>query len=555
MPEREFTVERALWKLLWLRQRGALRQRLRGLRTFRGLSLTVIGVGFVLAWFVGAARLGPEPVVAERSWDTASIRSAARDVLPVLLLFSCLVTAATISGPAIYFSPAEVNFLFAGPFSRRALLLYKFCSYALGAAITALCVSVLTPRPVVAWAATFIGTFLTLVFIQLFSAGLGLLGQVAAARAFQRIRWLLLVSCLGVVVYAWWETRAWQTDSGLLAWLGTIRSAAAAQWLLAPFDVYARTVMASDWAGLLRWGGGAAAIDAALLGAVLILDAEYYEAVEASSQRVHERFQQYRRGRWLVSESLALDSRIPRLPRLGGVGPLVWRQLTTAWRSSRRSLLLLHALALAAGVGLDWAVQSGFSPWSLVGLGGALSIVVLPRALTYDFRGDVDQLGWLKVLPFRPLAVVLGQLLTPVLLATTIHLSVLAGALCVTPAANRWLLVTLAMVAAPVIFLHYALENLLFLLQPTRVAPIGRVDFEFFGRTLVETSVKSLVIVLGLASGVVAALFAYTGSGRQFAVALIAFAFVLLAEGLLVALLAAWTFQRSDAAEQSAGGD
>jgi hypothetical protein len=53
-----------------------------------------------------------------------------------VLLLACLLTVAVSSGPAIYFSRAEIDFLFTGPFSRRGLLLYKFLSYATGAFVS-----------------------------------------------------------------------------------------------------------------------------------------------------------------------------------------------------------------------------------------------------------------------------------------------------------------------------------------------------------------------------------------------------------------------------------
>ncbi len=54
--------------------------------------------------------------------------ATARETLPLVLLFACAVTAATTSGPAIYFNRAEVDFLFAGPFSRRSLLLVNLAA-------------------------------------------------------------------------------------------------------------------------------------------------------------------------------------------------------------------------------------------------------------------------------------------------------------------------------------------------------------------------------------------------------------------------------------------
>jgi len=43
--------------------------------------------------------------------------------------------------------------------------------------------------------------------------------------------------------------------------------------------------------------------------------------------------------------------------------------------------------------------------------------------------------------------------------------------------------------------LLYGIENLLFLLFPTPLVPVGRVDFDFLGRTLVEFAVKTSLLI------------------------------------------------------------
>lgn len=45
----------------------------------------------------------------------------------------------------------------------------------------------------------------------------------------------------------------------------------------------------------------------------------------------------------------------------------------------------------------------------------------------------------------------------------------------------------------------YGLENLVFLLLPVRPVPVGRIDFEFFGRTVAEYFGKSVIIIAAVA--------------------------------------------------------
>ena len=57
----------------------------------------------------------------------------------------CLFTLFAATGPALHFSQNEVNFLFAGPFSRRSLVVYKICAYFAGAILSAAIFALLIP--------------------------------------------------------------------------------------------------------------------------------------------------------------------------------------------------------------------------------------------------------------------------------------------------------------------------------------------------------------------------------------------------------------------------
>ncbi len=542
-------MDRALWRLLLLRQWAGLRLRLRRLSTPRGLTLTTIGVGFVVFWIAFRTGFAGIQHNLARAQQLLPHRTAVADVFPMLLLASCLLTVATTSGPSIYFSSAEVNFLFTGPFSRRSLLLYKFFSYAIGALISALCISVIVPRSAVVWIAVFIGTFLTLVFLQLLSATLGLLGQVIAARVYRKLRWTFIIICLTLITAACWQMSISATDGNMFTIFSQFHNSSAGRWLLAPFEVYTRAIVADNLLALLHWGGIALAINVCLLGAVIWLDAEYYEVADRASQRMRQRWQQFQRGR--LSEPVVTACSIPQPPRLWGIGPLAWRQLITAGRTCRRSLILLHVFAVFFGFVLPVAVQQGVSTWAIAGVVMSINVMILPRVLSFDFRGDADHLGWLKSLPFRPIAIFIGQVAAPVLLATTIHWTVLTGAAFSTAPSHGSILITLAIITLPVNFLHYATENLIFLFNPSRVVPMGRVDFEFFGRMLIETMLKVFVLFLGLVGGFILGRIIFVSCGQILLLATTASGLFILVLGMFITLIATWMFRRFDITEQT----
>jgi hypothetical protein len=98
-----------------------------------------------------------------------------------------------------------------------------------------------------------------------------------------------------------------------------------------------------------------------------------------------------------------------------------------------------------------------------------LTSVFLPGLIPFDFRGDLTGLAALKMMPLRPRNVVLGQLLVPVLLLSGFQLMALSTLLL----HDRQLLPTIGLTMLcllPVNLTILAIENLIFLLYPYRVA-------------------------------------------------------------------------------------
>ena len=422
-------MHRALLKLFRLRMYGGLRRRLRHLKTVRGVVFFMVGVA-VLAFCVNAGSLGSTSAEVSRVFSNEdTFKRPAREVMPFLLLAACLVTVATTSGPAIYFSPAEVNFLFAGPFGRRSLLLYKFLFFATGAAISGLIVAVLLPHYAGGRAAAFTGAFLSLVFIQLFSVSIGLVAQIIAERAYTRLRRYVLLAVVAAVALGCWPVVASGMDQGFVAILSGFRQTLIGTVLLAPFEVFVMTFSAERICpDLLLWGSAAVAIDAAMLGAMIWADANYYEAATATSQKMYRRWQRVRRGGMVWSSEATAAWHLPAPPPLGGVGPIAWRQLTTAVRTSGKVLVVLLIVATVGGPLLILSGGHGTSPWTAVGILVWATVFFLPRVFNFDFRNDVEHLAELKALPLAPMVVGAGQLVVPVLLLTLLHLVALCGA-------------------------------------------------------------------------------------------------------------------------------
>ena len=190
------------------------------------------------------------------------------------------------------------------------------------------------------WLSAFVGIFLTLQFMQFLTLAVALAGQIVAEHAYTRTRKLLLL-LVGALVAAGLAQMLWQTPvESIPALARSFRGTWTGRIVLAPFEVFSAAILAEAWfPDLLCWGAGAAAIDLGLLVLVLKLDADYLEGAAAISQRLYERIQKARQGGGLAlpAPKGATRLRVPRLPWLGGAGPVAWRQLLMAMRTSQYS--------------------------------------------------------------------------------------------------------------------------------------------------------------------------------------------------------------------------
>ena len=115
-----------LVRLLVLRLRGGIRHRWQELKTLRGLLFLCVTIA-VIALLMQQTALPGNPLGGAVQQDPQQLRAQLALYMPFGLLGACLLTVLTSSGPAIHFSPSEINLLFTAPFSRSALLFYKMC--------------------------------------------------------------------------------------------------------------------------------------------------------------------------------------------------------------------------------------------------------------------------------------------------------------------------------------------------------------------------------------------------------------------------------------------
>src|SRR4051812_37113700 len=142
-----------LFTLLRLQTNATFRRLTRGMLSVKGAMFFLIGLMVVVLW------VAPSIVMAMKMPRTEP--GPVREAAPVLLLASCFLTLLTSGGDkAITFTPAEVEFLFPAPFTRRQILAYKIFRTLAGTVLSTLLLSAVLLRHASGWPQAFLALFL-----------------------------------------------------------------------------------------------------------------------------------------------------------------------------------------------------------------------------------------------------------------------------------------------------------------------------------------------------------------------------------------------------------
>jgi len=505
-------MDQALVRLLFFRFRGGIRHRLRQLASPRGV-VFLLALGGIAWLLLGTASSSPGAgLVGAPLRDPVSLREHVGTFMPLGLLGLTLFTVFVATGRAFHFSPNEINFLFVGPFTRRDLIVYKFCAYLAGAILSATIITPFVSARTSPALATFTGSVLTVLFIQLSSAAIGMFAQAFEGGWITRVRRPAFVLALVMAAAVMFYVRA-TSDSDILALLSAFRRSWPGTIILAPFIVFAKLFLARNiFPDLIVWTTAAIIINAALLLAIIVLDGRASDRSLSESSRVSNRWNRIRQGGSFWASEKTTGRSLRHSPVAGGVGPIAWRQAINAVRNSGRVILVFLAIAAFTGpIATAAGIQSADS--RTIGALYFFVAFIVPRTLVCDFRGDLGRIETYKVLPVAAWRICVGQLVTPVVLGSMIALVMIVSTLFFLDGTGARIAIVLAIFALPFNLLLYGVENLVFLLFPTKLVPVGRVDFEFLGRTMVEFVAKTIIIFAALAMAVGVGVMALDASG------------------------------------------
>lgn len=497
-------MDRSLWLLLVLRSKSLVRQWGRNLRSVKGIILALVGSLVFLPSLISI-------LLAPASDEPPNLERIRRYGAAILFAY-CVINVFLSTGErALYYSPAEVDFLFPGPYRQRQLLIYRLIRTLGGTILTALLFTIISRHNTALAIAAFVGVLLAVQFLSLFALVLGLLSATVRALAFNRGRklGLLLVALIGLALLV--EHGASLRGRGGRITLEPLERSALVRVVLAPFQPFVMAYTAERvWPDLVAWGSLGLAIDLLLVFLALAINAQYLEAAAENSARIYTRLQKARRGVWIGS--VRARSRVPMFPWWGGIGPNLWRQATTASRSLVRLLpvfLFLLMPALFALLPLNGpGAEIGLAPWLMLGA----SALFVPAMVGFDFRLDVDHIETLKTLPIRPWRLVLGQVLAPtaiLVVAEWLSVGLIGFQFVVSPT----ILAGVCALIVPLNLMLVEIENVGFLLYPTRVMVNPALDFQAMGRQILLGLAKLMVASLigGVAAGLGAAVYWLSG--------------------------------------------
>ncbi|MFO0980150.1 MAG: putative ABC exporter domain-containing protein [Planctomycetota bacterium] len=495
-------MNKGLVYLLRKGPRAAWRQVRRRFRGVKGILLLIatllILALMIVPQFLSQAQLrqhGAPPDV-----DDALRRYASPAMLLLILI--------TTSKGTLYFKPAEIQFLFPAPVSRRQLLLFHVLTRLRVHVLSAIWMSIfLAPRAHCFYAVP-VAVFLFLAFLQLTTQAGGLLLAALDERVAKQVRRLYLPAVLGLVAVLLVAMRAQLREADLATVARALADSPMVQalaWITRPF---LEAFLARSVADLALWSCVSLAILVVIFGALMLVDVAYTEDALAQAKRVQQALKRMRTGGAFTATGPGKSRlRVPALPRWHGAGPLAWRQLQEIARNLGGVLRigLIMAIWIAAPL-IGRGAQGAHSPEGFEFIWVPLGLVVvmtplLSANITFDFRRDLDRMAFLKSLPLSAAAIAAGQILPMVVLFSLWEVVGVTAIACISGTVPAQLALALVLLIPALNWVVMALDNLIFLLLPYRPPTRDPGRLPFMGRIMVVMFVKmiSLFLLGGLA--------------------------------------------------------
>jgi hypothetical protein len=517
------------------------------------------------------------------------------DLLPVLATLGALVllVIAALSWilpderAGLTFTEAEIAFLFPAPVRRRTLVYYKLLNSQVAILFTAALITLFTGSWSFLGGNAFfhgVGWWLILATLNLHFMGASFVITRLMDNGVTPWRRRLLI--LGLIVLVAGLTLAWlgrdlrapqaadlASFRSMAGYLNTLLASGPLPWLLLPAKLLLGPFFAQDLPAFLAALGPALLVFAAHLLWVVRCEVSFEDASIAKSEKRAARLAAVREGNWRAARG-ALKAR-PGPFRLASTGrpelAFLWKNLLSTFPIFRPRPLAIAAVVIVAAY--RWAAHDPvyrhylpvFTVFAFIAAGYTLFLG--PQLARQDLRSDLGNSDILKTYPLRGWQVVLGEMLTPIaILSSVLWLALLTLLLAFHTRALPWLTpevrFTLGAGLVPILPLVCALQllvpNAAALLFPAWVQTMrnrSERGIEMMGQRIIFIAGQLLVVGLALLPAAVGA--ALLVFATQWLIGLVAA--VALAAGAVLVILAAevgcglwWLGQRFEAFDLSA---
>lgn len=492
-------MNRALLYLQAHTTAGALRVALSRLKRPRYLIATLAGILYFAVLLFQPLR------AARREGLGDAFEGALRPGITLLLAATLCLAWAFGRGGALHFTPAEIDFLFPAPVSRRQLVRYRTLKFQMRLFVMSVLVALVSAgRGAGARSlAVFAGALVIMNVLLLH----GVVVAFALGRARRAVRVLCRLTPFALVVgglLLTYERLGPLTARGLGRWFGDLITLGPAGFVLIPARVLADLALSPDFATF-----GARLVPALLIAALLYIvvervDFPFEEFEIEGARRRAAHIDAVRRGRMP-----SLTGRVARQagPTRWPLAPLgaPWRAIT--WKNvvaTTRHVpvgvwTMLPILIAPAGLllfGRGTAGQEGAS--ILIAVIASLLSLLAPLLSREDLRNDLELLDLLKSFPLSGRDLLRGEVLGLSLLVGGLQVGLLLAALLLYPAAGRLpgdgilAVISAGIVALPALTIcSFTVVNGLALLLPawSRFEPVttggSSAGVENFGRAMV----------------------------------------------------------------------
>ena len=559
----------ALLFLFRLNSIGGLRRLWRASKTIEGAIKSLFALGFVLLLsaplIMAALQQGADPPPAE---IIVATRYVAHNVFPILLtglFFAFLISPRT--DHCLDFRPAEIEFLFPAPFSRRQLIIYKLLGVVTSTLAVSLGISVflggsffLFDQPFwITFLRGFSTLFLSFLLFRLTFILSGLIRKSIVVRLVSPIQKglaALLVFAFFVGMYSIRDQFHFDLvkDFDPVKLLPVLKAFVATQWCqiaITPARIFSNILLSTSIGGTLLWGSASLAVNASVIYLILKTNDDFIETeISVSQQKAQMAKRQSNAATaFIVGDALGT---IPMLPFMSGIGPIAWRQLQTFYRTRQFIIggLIFYFLMVTFLVWTSQKPDSSNNQFAMV-LTMVVSISLIgPTIIPMGFQYDINKMDILKSLPFSRWQIAAGQMLGPAIGLVSIQMATIFVFM-FTALEYLGYFFVLAIFAPLATTIMLCIVNSLSLLYPTRKEQGVVNQFENIGHILVFVFLIGVVgtIILGLLGSVGGAAYFLT---RSLVVTLFASWVVMLMAATTGVWLTGWAFERFDVSKQKA---